>query len=304
MKYIITEKQLTMINEKIGIANEILDLTKELFNIIVKNIKMNDEKIDFTLTIDKKYLKNLLPIKKVLVIVENSNNYNGKIFVKDFNNEYGDKEYFIKINFKINYDNLDFNKIESILSHELHHFYDIFKKNDKFNDGKIKLNKELKLFYFNKNPLIKEFLNMFYLSLDEEINARVHQLSVDLKNISKNNFKNEIVNQQPYIDANLLMNYNINKLDILSDNEKKELIEKINLDGIFSFNNFEELKKYFNKQFKIKGMKLYKKVLKLSGFLYGKEYLIENFNEEIMEIPLECFSINPKLIDEILTFSD
>jgi len=242
-----------MINEKFGVTTNLkplIDLLKySILNSPYESFLMGNG-FDF----------GEFPIKHIKIDKEKSEKTKGNVNFKVGTDEYGNKLFIINLNVFYNPENLI--ELDSFLNHELHHFYDFYKREGKETKTKgfIKVRNKLKL--YNDNPITNKFYTMIYLSLDEEINARVQELYSDLKN------GYDLKETKSYNECMMLLDYNINELNELENKEQimeriNELSKEINVD--LYFNNFEKFKNYFENRFKNKGKKLLKKLLKISA---------------------------------------
>lgn len=185
---------------------------------------------------------------------------------------------FYNLIIEISYnENISIEHIDSIISHELHHFYDsyVFKLS-----GREKIKSYLELLTslkidFQGNSNMKDFIECFYLSSDHELNARVHQLSTDLKYYTGDDVITFFKKSGSYNDGIKLTNYKSN-IDMLSNSDKEKLLKLVNNvhknSGKVRFNNFEQLNKYFTKRFLNKGYKYLKKLSKI----VSDKYQIDN----------------------------
>jgi len=235
-------------------------------------------------------------IDKIFISVINNNETTGKLINKDLGKD-------VIINLKINKDENLKDKIISILSHELLHFYEKIKKYNKNYKKYYDVRNLLQLNYqFKKNKIIDKFLKMFYLSLDEEINARVQQTYSEIFKLNKEEIIDFIKNYSlPFKDSIELINYDINELDELSNEEKDNLLKLVNyLFDYFKLKNkfttFNQFKKFFTTKIKFSGQKLYRKILKLVGSIIVTKNVNENLNYLILfyqeELLTENFSQN------------
>lgn len=285
-----------IISESIGRIKWIDEVSNLLKNVILQNLQTDGFRIQPRI--------NKL-INYVTIDIENINKENfitGKINPNDFveYNNLGEETYDITVKIFIgnNVEDLE-NRILSILNHELKHFYDWYIKKEKTQVTKdfTKFKNKLSIDY-GFNPIIKEFLNIFYLTIDEEISARQQEFSSQVKGLNKEERLEKLKQSKLYKDSIRIINYDINVLDNLEENLKEELFEKTNKfltvsynkEGNF-FNNFSDFKKYFNKRFKEKGLKLHKKLMLIAGSINEnqlKDFIVdEGFFTEIEEIILE-----------------
>jgi hypothetical protein len=211
--------------------------------------------------------------------------------------------YFVEINLKVKIKN-DFNdniinKTESVLSHELHHAFVYLKKINKHSSSsrlnRVKNNIAKTYGHLIKNSLpLKEFVKMVYLSLPEEMSARVQETATNLKYIKSNDI-NEALEYlrkfQPINDAIQMRKYkfdvnNIDKIKLskfvklfneeLKNGSLKHLVK--NGDGFFSF---------WENKINENGEKLFRKILRLCYEKIGlneKENHFEKINESLTEV--------------------
>jgi len=264
-------KEIYNIFESIGKVNKLDEFTNQLTELTINN------KFGFILHKGNYDFKDL-PINSIVIKTNNDlNKTTARINLNPFIDDIGDVKYNLNIELWFNHNNPDKETIRFIFSHELHHFWDDYIRFNKETKTKnlVKVKNLLNFEYrFIENPIIKNFLRLFYLSLDEEINARVQEFHYQLKNKTKEEVIEFTKQSQIYEDSFYLMNYNINQLDELSDEEKEKFLISFN-SGFkitkmnFNFKDFNELKKYIDKKFKEKGEKLHKKILKVAGYSVG-----------------------------------
>jgi len=125
-------------------------------------------------------------------------------------------------------------KIESVISHELNHAYAYVQKLSKQIQSKTlalnSINKELKII-FEETPALKEFTELFYLNLPEEIQARVQETATALKYINANNTKDtidQLYQYQPINDAIRMTNYSNENLKILDEEILQNFVNAFN----------------------------------------------------------------------------
>jgi hypothetical protein len=243
------------LTEKYGVVSDL----KPMFELLKKSILTSPYE-NFRLGKDFDFGK--FPIHSIIIEKLESKKTGGTINFKEGVNEYGDKVFVINLMVKFNRDELY--DLDNFLNHELHHFYDFYVRSNKESKTKgfIKIKNKLRL--SQDNQIINKFKTSIYLSLDEEVNARIQECYSDLKN----GFS--LKNTKSFNECMILVNYDINELDLLNDNEKMELLQRINelseeMNVNLKIKNFEHLKQIFGKRFKEKGKKLLKKLLKISA---------------------------------------
>ena len=140
------------------------------------------------------------------------------------------------------------NKIEPVIVHEINHAFGYI--------NKINSNKKKSVVYNSvrrnlinmdeivKAPELKEFLKMFYLSLPEEISARVQQTYSEMKYLESEDFNEmmeELLQYNPLSDAKMMMGYKCNNI-----------LKNVDADALVKFvNEFNREVSMFSKQ---KGM--------------------------------------------------
>lgn len=241
-----------LIKEILGKQMEIYNSTQEITNKIVGLILdmgknhpdiFNGEEWGFSKSIDvDDNLKNATKIDSIKINVNYINSKDSKVngtFVQDKtvllpNNNYSA---YINVYVKINNDIKQHKKeIEDVISHELHHAFVYIKKIGTFSKASI-LNKTKNLTkmqlneLINDNPAIKEFMQMIYLSLPQEISARVQETATRLKYINKPNYNETIESlrkYQPLRDAKKMIDYKTDDLMSIDQEILKQFIAKFN----------------------------------------------------------------------------
>lgn len=185
---------------------------------------------------------------------------------------------FLEINIKIN-DNIEkyFNEIEYWISHELHHAFRYIKTINReskarfLNRAKNYTNEDAKAL-IRDNTEIKEFMNMFYLSLSPEVEARQQETAAQLKNIETHSSTEtiEYLQQfQPINDARRMLNYSTQKVLMLDVNLLNTFIDIFN-NNLKKLGLKNEIKKtpdiffkYWEKIITSNGDTLLKKILRM-----------------------------------------
>lgn len=144
---------------------------------------------------------------------------------------------FLEVKVKINDDIKNhFNQIEYLVSHELHHAFRNIKTINKeskerfLNRAKNYTNKEAEKL-IKDNPELKEFMEMIYLSLASEMEARQQETATQLKNIKTDSSTKtiEYLQQfQPINDARRMLNYSTQKILELDIDLLNKFIEIFN----------------------------------------------------------------------------
>ena len=231
-------------NSSEEITNGIIEYTEDYLKKYSKEINDGDTwSFSFNMPVSNIF-KNKTRIKKNKIDINytysNNNSINGK-FKTNKTKFLKDNFYEVTIEFEIkinNTVNLYKKIIESIIVHELNHAFVYIKKLNKKNKSNI-LNqtqnftkKELNSLRVN-NPQIKEFMNLIYLSLPEEVQARVQQTATELKNIDMKDYNDTIetlMQYNPINDAKYMMSYNVNEIKQIDKDVLKTFI------GIFNSN--------------------------------------------------------------------
>jgi hypothetical protein len=216
---------------------------------------------------------------------------------------------FLEINIKINNDIKQYlNQIEYWVSHELHHAFRYIKtinkeSKEKFlNRAKNYINEEIKQF-IKSYPELKEFMNMIYLSLSSEVEARQQETASQLKNV-KTNSPTETIKYlqqfQPINDARKMLNYNPEKILNINPNVLDKFI------GIFNKNlkdvglenktkkNPQAFFSYWEIIINKKGNQLLRKILRMVSdkHLLKEGLYFLNIEESLLEKYLAMMIIN------------
>jgi hypothetical protein len=168
--------------------------------------------------------------------------------------------------------------IENVVSHELNHAFVHVKKYHKPSKSKIHhtINKKMQFSDFNEIPALKEFMDMFYLNLPEEIQARVQETGSLLSHIDKQPYKEtvkELYRFPPINDAKRMLNYTDDNLRWLPKKVLNAFVEKFNKEadfrkGALQFKRIDDHEKFFAywiQKINYGGIKLNNKILKLVG---------------------------------------
>jgi hypothetical protein len=244
-----------LLKEKYGHSSELDGLinytSNEIYNYIFKKQKtiLNQKAFKVEVSLTNPEFSENIPIHslKIILTINNVKNLNEiKIggSVDFFNLKPKDEEiskktekviFNARIDFKIATDFEEiFNKendlekeelkehIKYFFSHELHHLLDYYKKNFQTTNSRI-VNQINKL-YVPHNNYITNFSNLVYLSLPEEINARVNELyfkMVKYKKESPAEILKKIKNTKQWEDSEKLLNFKSS--EILENVEHEEL---------------------------------------------------------------------------------
>ena len=264
------------LNEGKGISNFIKKLSTNIVGEIFKNKKIFDVNIP-----------ELELIKSVSIEINNiKKDYHSVFLVK--NNSENDILNNLLIKFDLPFiENIDHHYLIQIVTHELTHLYEFY--------NIVKNNKKLPLYNNIKKSLIQTinqdnfdifsyFRNIVYLTLDNELNARVAQTYQLLKfkkikdktqlfNILKTTHiwkkYKEIENFNPKTyTSDLIEILGVNLTCILINEFNKELkINYIHFSFITNVNNENEIIKYFNSWNKRFKYKLKKHIQKLNNVI-------------------------------------
>jgi hypothetical protein len=167
----VIKKYNLFLNEGRGIT----DIIKEYTNIIVTSFQSDEYKLMFSFDYDA------LPLINLRIIFIKSNRYYGlfnPIYSKFINNKLHD----VVLNIVIDGNDIDLIKIKGIIIHELTHakeFYDIGKKNEQLKIKILPVHIDIKQInndFIYKEKTFEEFFHLIYLSLDDEMNARISQI--------------------------------------------------------------------------------------------------------------------------------
>ncbi len=206
-------------------------------------------------------------------------------FYPNRNSPFGSEYYqvFMKLVIEISDDNLlsRRNKILSVIAHELNHAFKSIKTNNKKSKSSVygEVGKAVKMDFMTvlrQYPPLQEFMNMFYLTLSDEIAARVQQTYTELQTIESDNVDDtmrQLLQFNPLNDAKKMMHYNIDSIMLIDygvlnhflqvfNTNLKHYVDRSNVDVKVrqSINGFFE---YWEDVVKINGFMLYRKILKL-----------------------------------------
>lgn len=238
-------------------------LSTELMTVLDKN---TDEHFTILVTVNDDILK----IGRINFYFYKSDKIGGSIPLKDIRNINGFNDFIVEIRYN---NTIQKSNLDSILSHELHHYYNTIiriKDNKNLTGGYDTITKLLNT-TFKSNNDIKELVHHLYLSNDLEINARVNQMGVDIKHLSNDSdFLSKIKNTQPFIDSLKLLNYDTTSLKSLKIQDKQNLLDifnqNIKLLGLNNkFKDFDQLLIFLQKRINNKGIKLSRKLSKVIG---------------------------------------
>jgi hypothetical protein len=190
-------------------------------------------------------------LNRVVEITFSEGNYDSKFYKKS-------GKYYISINCPKNYDEL---KLKTIITHELNHFIEVSKIEDKkfrypnYN----KITKSL----IDFNPDSKQlqfFKHLIYKTLDKEVNAVVSQTYTYLRSFNssdENYLKSKLEEYEIRKEYQNLLNFNISKFksDLKSNNidfrEFNEILIKNGVDDFLDFIYERNIDRYIDNWFKI-----------------------------------------------------
>lgn len=291
-----------LIVEVLGVQFEILKITDILSKKVFEKIIQYKDKISdgetYELNVDEileKELSNETKIRTIKSKIDFTYSSNFKLsgqFKSSKIKLNSDNSYDISIDIQLFTDNLDGleQNLKSVISHELNHAFvclkKLYKKNKTqvLNKVKNKTSIDLELSNF-KNKELKDFLKMFYLSLPEEVNARVQQTASELKSLNTKDYSEtmqELKKFNPLKDVEILKRYNINDVLNLEPEILKDFIiifnKNINLfqdeDSENKIKIIEEPKqffKYWNRYIINAGEKLFRKIVRLVAMKHGED---------------------------------
>ena len=192
-------------------------------------------------------------------------------------------------------------KLKSIITHELNHFIEVSKIEDKKfrypNYNKIK--KSL-IEFEPKNKQLEFFKHLIYKTLDNEINANISQTYTYLRSFNSSN--EELLNikledyevRKEYIN---LLNFNVSKFknDLILNNidfkEFNDILIKNGVGDFLDFINEKNINKYINSWFKIIKSNIEKLLKKQSNIIKEVIEDIDKMNNYSSDYP-----VNEKII--------
>jgi hypothetical protein len=235
-----------MINEGRGISELNKEESENLFNIFKKD---GYQKFDYQI------------LNKIVEVTFSEGNYDSKFYKKS-------GKYYILITCPKEYNDL---RLKTIITHELNHFIEISKIEDKKyrypNYNKIK--KSL----IDFDPISKQlqfFKHLIYKTLDNEINANVSQTYTYLRSFNSSDedyLKSKLEEYEVGKEYKNLLNFSIVKFktDIKTNNINFDEFNKILIDNgvdeFLDFINEKNIDKYIDNWFKIINSNI-KKLLK------------------------------------------
>ena len=239
------------LNESKGTPDLIVNFVNDNITVIKKCILLGD-KCEFSLN-DKNLKCDIIINFNKSLIKNYTGNINNKLCVKsDF------KNCVININYPQFY---DIDLIIKTLYHELTHLYELYQI--RYIYDKTKWVRSDALCKINRDSEIKYFIDIFYLSLPMEINARVSSLYHYLYTKDISNLENELKNTTEWRNCVNLHDFDVKNLyndliEIFSDNKEtlyfifnefndKMLIKTIINNDVDLYNYLMNSKRYFKK---------------------------------------------------------
>lgn len=290
-------ENINMILESKGTPNLITDIINSNYNDI-KNCIAN--KSTFILNINESS-DNYSLVANIKMNFNFGDRYNANMNYKECLNS-NFENCIININYPISY---ELPLIFKSISHEMTHLYELYQIRDKFDKTKWKwqdaLNNTIKQQKLGGS--IVYFRDMLYLSLPQELNARVSSIYIYLLMKSKSGMsKDELI--EILESTNEWLNY-LNLLNFSPDQLTLGLINNFKDDMEFLYFIFNELNTNLNIDYKIeniKDIKLYlskvNRMFKLSADKYKNKLLrvVDRVYEETNK-KLEYLSYDPGNVD-------
>jgi hypothetical protein len=156
-------------------------------------------------------------------------------------------------------------------------------------------------------PPLQEFMIMFYLSLSDEINARVQQTYSELQTITSDDYNDtiqQLLQFNPLNDAKKMMHYNVKDIYLLDPNFLNYFIREFNNNlDYYAEKEGSDIKKrlginsffhHWEYMIKGKGIILYNKILRLVADKHeiSDNNLMKKINKKMLnEITGDAFDI-------------
>lgn len=260
-----------MINEGRGISELNREETENLFNVFKK---------DGYKTFDYQILN------RIVEITFSEGNYDSKFYKKL-------GKYYLLISCPKNYDEL---KLKTIITHELNHFIEVSKIEDKKyrypNYNKIK--KSL-IDFDPKSKQLQFFKHIIYKTLDNEVNANVSQTYTYLRSFNSDNddyLRSKLEEYEIRKEYQNLLNFNISKFksDIKLNNidfrEFNEILIKNGIDDFLDFIYERNIDRYIDNWFKIIKSNIKKLLKKQDNIIKEVIEDINKLNNHTSEYPI------------------
>ncbi len=260
-----------MINEGRGISELNKEETENLFNVFKKDgYKTFDHQI----------------LNRIVEITFSEGNYDSKFYKKL-------GKYYLLISCPKNYDEL---KLKTIITHELNHFIEVSKIEDKKyrypNYNKIK--KSL-IDFDPKSKQLQFFKHIIYKTLDNEVNANVSQTYTYLRSFNSDNddyLRSKLEEYEIRKEYQNLLNFNISKFksDIKLNNidfrEFNEILIKNGVDDFLDFIYERNIDRYIDNWFKIIKSNIKKLLKKQDNIIKEVIEDINKLNNYTSEYPI------------------
>ena len=260
-----------MIDEGRGISELNKEETENLFNVFKKDgYKTFDHQI----------------LNRIVEITFSEENYYSKFYKKL-------GQYYLLISCPKNYDEL---KLKTIITHELNHFIEVSKIEDKKyrypNYNKIK--KSL-IDFDPKSKQLQFFKHIIYKTLDNEVNANVSQTYTYLRSFNSDNddyLRSKLEEYEIRKEYQNLLNFNISKFksDIKLNNidfrEFNEILIKNGVDDFLDFIYERNIDRYIDNWFKIIKSNIKKLLKKQDNIIKEVIEDINKLNNYTSEYPI------------------
>ena len=260
-----------MIDEGRGISELNKEETENLFNVFKKDgYKTFDHQI----------------LNRIVEITFSEENYDSKFYKKL-------GKYYLLISCPKNYDEL---KLKTIITHELNHFIEVSKIEDKKyrypNYNKIK--KSL-IDFDPKSKQLQFFKHIIYKTLDNEVNANVSQTYTYLRSFNSDNddyLRSKLEEYEIRKEYQNLLNFNISKFksDIKLNNidfrEFNEILVKNGVDDFLDFIYERNIDRYIDNWFKIIKSNIKKLLKKQDNIIKEVIEDINKLNNYTSEYPI------------------
>lgn len=260
-----------MINEGRGISELNKEETENLFKIFKEN---------------RYQTFNYQILNRIVEITFSEGNYDSKFYKKS-------GRYYLSITCPKDYEEL---KLKTIITHELNHFIEVSKIEDKKyrypNYNKIK--KSL-IEFEPESKQLQFFKHLLYKTLDNEVNANVSQTYTHLRSFNssdENYLKSELEEYEIRKEYQNLLNFNISKFksDLKSNNidfeEFNEILIKNGVDNFLDFIYEKNIDKYIDNWFKIIKSNIKKLLKKQDNIIREVIEDINKFNNYSSEYPI------------------
>ena len=260
-----------MIDEGRGISELNKEETENLFNVFKKDgYKTFDHQI----------------LNRIVEITFSEENYDSKFYKKL-------GKYYLLISCPKNYDEL---KLKTIITHELNHFIEVSKIEDKKyrypNYNKIK--KSL-IDFDPKSKQLQFFKHIIYKTLDNEVNDNVSQTYTYLRSFNSDNddyLRSKLEEYEIRKEYQNLLNFNISKFksDIKLNNidfrEFNEILIKNGVDDFLDFIYERNIDRYIDNWFKIIKSNIKKLLKKQDNIIKEVIEDINKLNNYTSEYPI------------------